>query len=77
MLAAILSLFHNLLSAEEKEEQKGREEKITLIRSYMFSLAHVPRFRTVVMFLSRQEKEVAKGVWEGVGVRNGGGWWGV
>ena len=72
MLAAILSLFNSVLSASEEQQ-----EKITVIRSFMFSLTHVPRFRTVVMFLSRQEKELAKNVWEGVGVRNGGGWWGV
>ena len=72
MLAAILSLFNSVISSEREQE-----EKITFIRAFMFSLTQVPRFRTVVMFLSRQEKELAKGVWEGVGVRNGGGWWGV
>lgn len=47
------------------------------MREYMAWFAKVPRFSFVVMFMSRVEKELAKEVWEGLGVRNGGAAWGI
>lgn len=47
------------------------------MREYMAFFARVPRFSFVVMFMSASEKEIAKEVWEGLGVRNGGAAWGL
>jgi hypothetical protein len=47
------------------------------MREYMASFAKVPRFRTVILFMSMKEKELAKEVWEKLGVRNGGASWGI
>lgn len=38
------------------------------IREYMDNLARVPRFPTLVMFMSGKEKAVAKGVWKKLGI---------
>jgi hypothetical protein len=43
----------------------------------MVMFSKVPRFKTVVLFMSKEEKELAKQVWEGVSVRNGGAAWGI
>ncbi|KAF8879478.1 hypothetical protein BD779DRAFT_1551728 [Infundibulicybe gibba] len=40
----------------------------TNVKSYLDALARVPRFGTVVLFLSADEKEIARMVWERVGV---------
>lgn len=47
------------------------------MREYMVSFAKVPRFRTVILFMSEKEKELAKEVWEKLGVHNGGAFWGI
>ena len=47
------------------------------MRQYMAMFSKVPRFSTVVLFMSAEEKKLAKEVWEKVGVRNGCAAWGI
>jgi RNA polymerase II-associated protein 3 len=47
------------------------------MRQYMAVFSKVPRFSTVVLFMSKKEKELAKEVWDKLGVRNGGAAWGI
>jgi hypothetical protein len=47
------------------------------MREYMTSFTKVPRFKTIVLFMNNPEKELAKEVWEKLGVRNGGASWGI
>lgn len=49
------------------------------VREYLETLGRVERVGTVILFLSRREKEVAREAWEAVGVARGdsdaGGVW--
>jgi hypothetical protein len=36
------------------------------VREYMYALTRVPRFKTVVQFLSRVEQDAAHAVWDAV-----------
>jgi hypothetical protein len=36
------------------------------VREYMYELTRVPRFKTVVQFLSRAERDAARAVWDAV-----------
>lgn len=49
----------------------GVSERKSVIREYLDYFETVPRFETVVLFLSRKEKEVARDVWESLGVSKG------
>lgn len=62
-----------MLSTSENSEDNDRVR----MREYMASFTKVPRFRTVVLFMSKGEKGLAKEVWERLGVRNGGASWGI
>jgi hypothetical protein len=64
MFVAVLS------SSECDPEVKQR------VLAYMDSFAKVPRFGTVVLFLSKAEKEVAKRVWDLLGIDKPVGVWG-
>ena len=55
MLVSILELFQDMVRA-------GLERKS--IREYLDNFARVPRFETVILFLSLEEKRVAREVWE-------------
>jgi len=64
MFVAVLS------SSECDAEVKQR------VLAYMDSFAKVPRFGTVVLFLSKAEKDVAKRVWDLLGIDKLAGVWG-
>ncbi|RDB15279.1 RNA polymerase II-associated protein 3 [Hypsizygus marmoreus] len=59
LLLSILTVFNEVLRTGENASK---------VREYMDAFARVERFGTVVLFLSRAEKEVAREVWEGLGV---------
>ncbi|KAG5653657.1 hypothetical protein H0H81_011617 [Sphagnurus paluster] len=61
LLASILGVFQTVLATGDRSAGAS-------VREYMDAFAHVERFETVVLFLSRAEKSVAKGVWESLGV---------
>lgn len=63
MLVSILELFREMVV--------GVSERKSVIREYLDYFETVPRFETVVLFLSRKEKEVARDVWESLGVSKG------
>lgn len=67
MLASILDVFLAVLNANTREK----------IQEYMDNLARIPRFGTLVLFLSKQEKEVARDVWRGLSVERPTGVWSV
>ncbi|KAJ3575668.1 hypothetical protein NP233_g949 [Leucocoprinus birnbaumii] len=61
LLDSILEVFLVVLSALPTEEDRGK------VKEYMESLEKVPRFGTLVMFLNKREKAVAKEVWRKLG----------
>ena len=38
------------------------------VKTYLLNMARVPRFTTVVLFMSKAEKQLVKEVWDGVSV---------
>lgn len=67
MLVSILEVFLAVLHANTRDK----------IQEYMDNLARIPRFGTLVLFLSKQEKEVARDVWRGLGVERPTGVWSI
>lgn len=63
LLVSILEVFLVVLSSQPMADDTNR------IREYMDGLAKVPRFSTLVMFLSGKEKAIAKEVWRKLGVQ--------
>lgn len=72
LLASILKTFLSVLG----RKSEGRDV-VTAVRAYMESFEKVPRFGTVVLFLSQEERVSAKEVWKQLGVARPGGVWGV
>jgi hypothetical protein len=70
MLVSILEMFREVVRAADRK---------SAVRDYLEYFARVSRFETVVLFLSRGEKDVARGVLESVGVSKGelGRQWGA
>ena len=62
MLVSILELFLEMV----RVEREGKR-----IREYLDNFGRVPRFETVILFLSREEKGIAREVWERLGVFKG------
>jgi len=48
------------------------QEDEVKIRDYMEAMAQVPRFSTLILFLTSKEKAVAKEVWRKLGVSGKG-----
>lgn len=70
LLVSILEVFLVVLSCRPTTEDTSK------IGEYMDNLGKVPRFPTLVMFLSAQEKVLAKEVWRKLGVQgNAPGHW--
>ena len=67
MLASILDVFLAVLNANTRDK----------IKEYMANLARIPRFGTLVLFLSKQEKEVARDIWRGLNVERPTGVWSI
>ncbi|KAG6853017.1 hypothetical protein C0991_007458 [Blastosporella zonata] len=62
-LISVLSVFQEVLNGPGSDRQT--------VRGYMDAFGEVERFGTVVLFLNRAEKKVARGVWETLGVAKG------
>ncbi|KAF9473430.1 hypothetical protein BDN70DRAFT_899772 [Pholiota conissans] len=69
LLISVLDVFLTLLTAHP-----GDTALSSKVLEYMQNLARIPRFGTLVLFLSKPEKEVAKGVWGLLGVEPAGSW---
>lgn len=60
-LASIFQTIHAVLD-------KGDLNTQIAIRAFLEYLPLVPRFNTIFLFLSKAEKEVARGIWARLGV---------
>ncbi|KIM78520.1 hypothetical protein PILCRDRAFT_591682 [Piloderma croceum F 1598] len=69
ILDTFLAVLHNITDPEDDNRAR--------MRQYMAMFSKVPRFSTVVLLMSKKEKEKAKEVWDKMGVRNGGAAWGM
>lgn len=56
MLETFKAVLENAPAAEVKEG----------VKTYLLNFARVPRFTTVVLFMSKTEKQLVKEVWDGV-----------
>ena len=63
MLVSIMEIFLATL-----EVTKGDSTAKRIVREYMENFARIPRFNTLVLFLSKSEKLLAKSVWKAVDV---------
>ncbi|KAH9480186.1 RNA polymerase II-associated protein 3 [Psilocybe cubensis] len=71
LLVSILDVFLTVLGTSNNLHKQT-------IHAYMDNMTRIPRFSTVVLFLSKPEKEVAREVWKALGVdRPEGVWKGV
>ena len=50
------------------EVTKGDPRVKTIIQDYMENFARIPRFNTLVLFLSKSEKSLAESVWKAVDI---------
>ncbi|KAH9966152.1 hypothetical protein BJV74DRAFT_289932 [Russula compacta] len=62
---ALLASLIPVLAAAADSEQHESTSRDT-VKAFMCALARVPRFRTVVQFLSRAERSAARAVWDAV-----------
>lgn len=70
MLVSIMETFLATL-----EVTKGDSRVKAIIQEYMDNFARIPRFNTLVLFLSKSEKSLAKRVWMGVDIDQPKGMW--
>ncbi|PPQ86328.1 hypothetical protein CVT25_005629 [Psilocybe cyanescens] len=76
LLASILAVFRTVLASPPAPSSGNVAPSIKLkVQAYMEHLARIPRFGTLVLFLSGPERAVAREVWRGVGVERPGGVW--
>lgn len=69
MLVSIMETF-----LEVTKDDDSRAKKAT-IQEYMENFARIPRFNTLLLFLSKSEKKLAKSVWMAVDVDQPTGVW--
>ncbi|KAI0920035.1 hypothetical protein AcV7_006045 [Taiwanofungus camphoratus] len=62
LLSSLLATFLDVLRALD-----GQEQVKALVKAYMLNLARVPRFSTVVLFMSPSERVLVKDIWALVG----------
>jgi len=68
MVASILQTFLALRELAVPYDQKFSH----WVKEYMSQLARVPRFDTVLLFMSKEERQVVKAVWDWLGVDDDG-----
>lgn len=61
LLVSMLETFKFVLT-EHDDERTIKDS----VKSYLLNLARVPRFSTIIMFMSNDEKKLVKEVWDGV-----------
>lgn len=64
MLVSILEVITEILDPQRSSDADDRR---ALVREYMQKFARVPRFSTVLMFLTSSERNVAKKAYEFAG----------
>ena len=69
LLASMLTVFRAVLTACD-----GDENIRGTVRAYVEALSRIPRFGTLVLFLSRAEKEDARSVFSALEVTPTGAW---
>lgn len=69
MLVSIMETFLEVTKDDDSRTIK------TTIREYMENFAGIPRFNTLLLFLSKSEKKLAKSVWMAVDVDQPTGVW--
>ncbi len=69
MLVSILKVFAELLDPTKAASREDNDRRI-LVKEYLQNFARVPRFATVLMFLTSSERNIAKKVCESVGGHN-------
>ncbi|KIM35927.1 hypothetical protein M413DRAFT_449556 [Hebeloma cylindrosporum] len=74
LLVSILDTFSKILTVSASNPDGGKQFK-NIITQYMEHFTKIPRFSTLVLFLSRAEKDVAKQVWTLLGVGQPEGAW--
>ena len=61
LLVSMLRVFLDILSDSPAAEFLG------VVKAYMEGMSRVPRFSTVVLFMSGDEKELVNRIWEALG----------
>ena len=80
MLVSIMETFLATLEVMTKKDDDDDDDaraKKTIIQEYMENFARIPRFNTLVLFLSKSEKMLAKSVWMAVNIDHPTGMWSV
>jgi RNA polymerase II-associated protein 3 len=60
-LVSLLETFNFVLHEPEFEYEPDVKETV---KRYLISLARVPRFSTITLFMSKDEKQLVKQVWD-------------
>ena len=71
----LVSIMETFLATLEVTKDDPRAKTKTIIQEYMENFARIPRFNTLVLFLSKNEKSLAKSVWMAVDVDQPMGVW--
>ena len=72
MLVSILDVFLKVLQYISANPNDDNPEKAK-VHEYLTVLASVPRFNTLILFLSKPEKELSKEVWAQLGINDAAG----
>lgn len=72
LLVSLLETFLATLQQSNDDAHTASE-----IRDYVDALAKVPRFKTVLLFLSKNEKVILREVWEHLGLHHADPVWGI
>jgi RNA polymerase II-associated protein 3 len=60
MLVSVLECFREVA-------RTGDHERKATVREYMDNFVRIPRFETVLLFLSREDKKIARDIWVALG----------
>ena len=75
MLVSILETFLAYTAKGDDDDSRATTTTKTIIHEYMENFARIPRFNTLLLFLSKSEKMLAKRVWMAVDVDKPTGVW--
>ena len=68
----LVSIMETFLEVTKDDDSRAKK---TTIQEYMENFARIPRFNTLLLFLSKSEKKLAKSVWMAVDVDQPTGVW--
>jgi len=78
MLVSIMETFLATLEEQVFTKGEGDDSRVqvkTIIQEYMENFARIPRFNTLLLFLSKREKSLVKSVWMAVDIDQPTGVW--